>query len=102
MLLSKLPKPTDPAIDISHFQEGDLTDILGDIDIRRVDGEVEQDDDFGPQLSIAVDYLRRQQNVLAFLFQLNEQDQIFSEKTTATLTDLVEEVEEFLGDYDGD
>lgn len=64
------------------------------------DIEVEDDDDnFEQQLVIAVDYIRKMQNYLGFIYQNNSQHQWLGEKAEENLQELVEEVEDFLGEY---
>lgn len=64
-----------------------------------VEIETSDEDDFEQQLVIAVDYIRRMQNYLAFIHENNSSHEWLGDKSASNLQDLVEEVEDFLGDY---
>ena len=107
MKLSALTKPTEVNIDdlplqpergiVIHDRRFNTTPLPND------DPSVEVDDDddipFEQQLVVAVDYIRRMQNFLAFIHENNSQHAWLGEKSSTNLQDLVEEVEDFLGEY---
>lgn len=100
MKLSSLPKPNIIDFPLNVEQRSEMilpNEEGGQVD---VDIEVEEDDNFEQQLVVAVDYLRKVQNFLAFVYQNNSQHQWLGEKAENNLQELVEEVEEFLGDYE--
>jgi hypothetical protein len=102
MKFSALIKPTEevnPPCHIvgQHFNPHGMALPNDEADI-----EVSDDDDepsFEQQLVIAVDYIRQMQNYLGFIYQNNAQHQWLGEKAENNLQELVEEVEDFLGEY---
>ena len=93
-----MKKPPVEEITGQHFRGGDAREVI--IDIQNVDDDSEpDDDDFEVQLTAAVDYLRRAQNYLGFFWQQNEETDYLGDKSAAHLSALVDEIEDFLGEY---
>lgn len=72
-----------------------------DVEARTFEGEEPDDDtdDDEAQLMAAVDYLRRANNHLAYFYTVNAETEFMGGKAHKQLGDLVEEIEDFLGEY---
>lgn len=91
MKLSEMVKPTPEE---EAAREAALLANQAEIVIE--DGDDEDEDG---NLMIAIEQLRRSQNILLFFSEINDQAQILGEKGSEALKDLIEENEDFLGDY---
>lgn len=100
--LSEMIKPSleKQSIDAIIDATLDRVENFGDIRLRSDNDDDVQDDDFGSQLAISVDYLRRAKDYLGYFMQVNDHSEFMGENATDALKDLVEELEDFLGDYD--
>ena len=97
MLLSDMPKP-EP-IQTLPRPEGwvdariPLTEVVDDTE------EEGNDDTTQEELANAVDLLRRASTCVAFFHTMNSQTEYLGEKGSEQLQNLVEELEDFLGEY---
>jgi hypothetical protein len=92
MKLSQMRKP-EPVV---------LVPNLTPLPHEEVDVEIDDtpEENFEVSLVAAVDYLRRANNILAFVYDNAEQHDLFGEKSRETLSTLIDEVAEFLGEYE--
>lgn len=104
MRLANLTKPVEVDLPLQIDTDAEAfraqrKDALNLTTLPDIEVEVEEDDNFEQQLVVAVDYIRKMQNYLGFIYQNNSQHQWLGEKAEENLQELVEEVEDFLGDY---
>lgn len=94
MKLSEMPKP-EPIPPLPLNSEWvDAREVIPDV----ID-DTETDDTTDEELVNAVDLLRRASTCVAFFHTMNSQTEYLGEKGSEQLQTLVEELEDFLGEY---
>lgn len=102
--LSEMIKPTVEEQNIAQIIDETLDKVRGEVTPVNlneiIDFDLNDDDeDFGSELAASVDYLRRCRDFLVYFLQTNEHSKFMGEKGSDALRDTVEEVEDFLGEY---
>ena len=94
MKLSEMPKPEPmPPLPLNG-EWVDAREVVADV----ID-DTETDDTTDEELVNAVDLLRRASTCVAFFHTMNSQTEYLGEKGSEQLQTLVEEIEDFLGEY---